>query len=432
MGGSTNVEHAVSSDGGGNGYLAGVTLEDFFEGTEEPAYVLTNEKRGIEHEDSDGERVVKPGSDYNAVAAVTDERVLLLVGGNDDGNGQNRSVSLPYTEIRSVETKSGMLKSRLTLTARTSDRYTFWLGGREDYGHVEEYVEQAISYWVTVDRRLEKAREHLSTVEDKLEDGDPARARTAINRTEELLEEAEQVATDFRDGDHAMHRRIAQLETRLSLARIRTHWTRARQLAGDAESARSEGEYIEAYETYRRSLAEYERAMDRSEGVEYHAADDMDAEVAGVEKAIDEVTGAPLRAATEACETALDADDPETAVDRWETALDACREALTLCLRREDVFDGDPDSLRFQVEWTAQKLVEAHRTVADEARDRGDAARETGDAAAAPEAYDRAREHYESARQVAAEFRSCDPERFERALADLPEEIDTERVDTLA
>ncbi|RXK51520.1 PH domain-containing protein [Halorientalis pallida] len=429
MGGSTNAEHAVSRDGGGHGYLAGVTLEDFFEGTEEPAHVLTNEKRGIKHEDGDGERVVKPGSECNAVAAVTDERVLLLVGGNEDGNGQNRSVSLPYTEIRSVEAKSGVLKSRLTLTARTSDRYTFWLGGREDYSHVEEYVEQAISYWVTVDRRLEKAREHLSRVEDRLEDGDPSTARTAITRTEELLEEAEQVAADFRDGDHAMHRRIAQLETRLSLARIRTHWTRARQLAGTAESARTAGDYVEAYETYRRSLDEFERAMERSEGVEYHASDDMAAEVAGVEKAIDEVTGAPLREATEACEAATDATDRETAVDRWERALDVCHEALTLVLRREDVFDGDPDSLRFQVEWTAQKLVEAHRTVAEAARDRGDDARETGDTTTAREAYYRARDHYEAARQVAAEFRSCDPARFERALADLPEAGDAEAVD---
>ncbi len=429
MGSSRNAEHAASRDGSGNGYLKGATLEDFFEATEEPAYVLTNEKRGVKHEDSDGERVVRPGSAYNAVAAVTDERVLLLVGGNEDKSGQNRSVSLPYTEIRSVESKSGMLKSRLTLTARTSDRYTFWLGGREDYSHVEEYVEQAISYWVTVDRRLEKAREHLSKVEENLEDGEPATARTAINRAEELLSEAEQVATDFRDGDHAMHRRIAQLATRLSLARIRTHWTRARRLAGAAEHARSNGDYFNAYETYGRSLEEYQRALDHSEGVEYQADDDMSAEVAGVEKAVAEVGSAPRREATEACEAATEADDPATAADRWETALDACHEALTLVLRREDVFDGDPDSLRFQVEWTAQKLVEAHRTVADEARDRGETAREAGEAATAAEAYDRARGHYESARQVAAEFRSCDPGRFERALDNLPEDVDAEAVD---
>jgi len=429
MGGSTNAGHAVSSDGDGNGYLDGESLEDFFEGTEEPAYVLTNEKKGIEHEDGDGERVVKPGSGYNAVAAVTDERVLLLVGGNADGAGRNRSVSLPYTEIRSVETSSGVFKSRLTVTARTSDRYTFWVGGREDLAHVEEYVEQAISFWVTVDRRLEKAREHLSTVEDNLDDGEPATARTAINRTEELLEEAEQVAADFRDGDHAMHRRIAQLETRLSLARIRTHWTRARHLAGGAEAARSDGDYVEAYEIYQRSRSAYERATELSADVEYHATDDMAAEVAGVEKAIDEVGSAPLREATEACEAATGADDPETAVDRWETALEACHEALTLALRRGDVFDGDPDALRFQVEWAAQKLVAAHETVAETARDRGEAARETGDAATARETLDRARAHYEAARQVAAEFRSCDPERFERALDRLPESVDAEAID---
>jgi tetratricopeptide (TPR) repeat protein len=192
--------------------------------------------------------------------------------------------------------------------------------------------------------------------------------------------------------------------------------------AGGAEAARTDGDYVDAYETYRRSLEEYRRAKDRSEGVEYQADDDMSAEVAGVEKAIEEVGAAPLREATEACEAATEADDPEVAVDRWATALDACHEALALVLRRGEVFDGDPDSLRFQVEWAAQKLVDAHRTVADEARDRGEAAREAGEVATAVEAFDRARDHYESARQVAAEFRSCDPERFERALASLPED----------
>lgn len=432
MGGSTNAERTVSGDGGGNGYLRDDALENYFEGTEEPVYVLTNEKKGIKHEDKDGERTVKPGSGYSAVAAVTDERVLFLVGGNDGGTGQNRSVSLPYTEIRSVEAKSGMLKSRLTLTARTSDRYTFWQGGREDLEPVAEYVEQAISYWVAVDRRLEKAREHLSKVEDQLDDGDPATAGTATNRAEELLDEAERVAADFRDGDHAMHRRIAQLRTRLSLARIRTHWTQARHLAGGAESARGQGDYLEAYETYSRSLSEYRRAMDLSDGVEYHASDDMAAEVAGVEKAISEIGATPLREATEACEAATDTDDPETAVERWETALEACHEALTLVLRHEDVFEGDPDSLRFQVEWAAQKLVGAHRTCGETAETRGDDARGAGDATAAREAYDRAREHYEAARRVAAEFRSCDPAQFERALDALPDAVEAETPDATA
>ncbi|WP_336002468.1 PH domain-containing protein [Halorientalis halophila] len=426
MGGSSNAERTVSRDGGGAGYLEDAALEDYFEGTEAPAYVLTNEKKGIKHEDGDGERTVTPGSEYSAVAAVTDERVLLVVGGNHEGSGRNRSVSLPYTEIRSVETKTGMLKSRVTLTARTSDRYTFWQGGREDLDPVGEYVEQAISYWVTVDRRLEKAREHVSTVESNLEDGDPATAETAISRSEELLEEARQVAADFREGEHAMHRRIAQLETRLSLARIRTHWTRARHLAAGAEAARTDGDYLEAYETYDRSLSLYERAMDLSKDVEYHEADDMAAEVAGVEKAITEVGGAPLRSATEACERAVEVADPDAAVDAWRRALEESHETLALVLRHGNVFDGDPEALRFQVEWAAQKLAAAHGERAEQAVDRAESARKDGNAAAADAAYDEAREHYDRARRVAAEFRSPDPEEYERARDELPDDVAVE------
>jgi hypothetical protein len=79
-----------------------------------------------------------------------------------------------------------------------------------------------------------------------------------------------------------------------------------------------------------------------------------------------------------------------------------------------------------------QKLVEAQRIDGGSAEARGDEARERGDAAAAAEAYDRARDHYRDARRIAAEFRSCDPEGFERALDRLPDDLDTETADATA
>src|SRR6056297_3514446 len=139
MGGRLDAEQlprSGSDAGSSGGYLRGKRLTDYFEGSERPAFVLSNEAKGIKHERGDETAVVTPGEDYQAVAAVTNERVLLVVGGNDERGGHNREVSLPYTEIRSIETRTGVFKSRLTITARTSDTYHFVLSGREDLAEI--------------------------------------------------------------------------------------------------------------------------------------------------------------------------------------------------------------------------------------------------------------------------------------------------------
>ncbi|WP_136716227.1 PH domain-containing protein [Halorientalis salina] len=421
MGGRLDAQQIPQSgaDGGSSdGYLRGKRLTDYFEGTERPAFVLSNESKGIEHEQGEETTVVEPGSDYRAVAAITNERVLLAVGGNDERTGLNRDVSLPYTEIRSVETETGLFKSRLTITARTSDTYHFPLGGRTDLADVEAFVERAISHWVAVDRRLEKARDHLSTIESNIEAGDPKAAADAYRRTRELLDQAGEVAAAFESGTDAMERRIDQLDTRLTLTEIRGHRTRGRQLADRAEDARSENDYRRALEDYTTAKDQYERAADLAEDTEYHAVGEIRTELASISTAVSEVRTEPYLRAANACVEALQAESP--APERWANATAVCHETYAL-LRRDERFDGDPDALRFQIEWLVQNRMNAHERAAEEAVARGDDHRENGDAAAAREAYETARDHVEQARDLAGEYRSGEPERYEDALETIGE-----------
>lgn len=416
MGGSLDAKQIPRSgadEGSSEGYLRGKRLTDYFEGTEQPAFVLSNETKGIKHEQGGETTVVEPGDDYQAVAAITDERVLLLVGGNDERTGLNRDVSLPYTEIRAVETKTGMFKSRLTITARTSDTYHFMLSGREDLEEVEAFVEQAIAHWVSVDRRLEKAKDHLSTIESHLESGDPEAAADAYRRTRELLDQAADVAERFKPGTHAMVRRVEQLETRLTLTEIRGHRTRARQLADQAEKARSENDYQAALDAYTTAQDQYERAADLAEDIEYHELEEIQSELAEISTAVSEMETEPLLGVANACAAAIQADEP--APDAWATAMEVCEETLVL-FWQTDRFDGDPDALRFQMEWLVQNRMNAHERAADLAIARGDTRREDGDEVTAQEAYERARDHVGRARDLAREFRSGSPDRYDDAL----------------
>jgi hypothetical protein len=401
---ATDVSAPAVESGGDGGLLDGQPLESRFEGSEEPVFVLTSEK-GIKHERDDETKVVTPGEDCAAVAAVTDERVLLVVGGNSDDQGNpDRSVSLPYTEVRSVESNRGVLKSRLTVTARTSDRYHFVVGGREEFADVEATVTRAISHWVAVDRRLSKAKEHLSTIDDHLEAEDPRAAADAYRRTRELIGETRDVAAEFRDGTHAMHRRIEQVETRLTMTQIRGHKVRAGQHVDEAEAARENGEFKRAFEAYRSALEQYDRGQSLAADVDHHGTDEFEERTREVRQALAQIKTGPLVCAMDACAEAQETDDLIDAVEAWQVALRRCHDALVL-VHRHDGFDGDYDALRCQVEWVVGRLLDAHESVVERAEGRGDdAADERPDAAA--EAYRLALGHVESILSVAGEFRS--------------------------
>lgn len=419
---ATDVPAPAVGGGREGQFLRGRRLGERFEGSEEPAAILTSEK-GIKHERGDEEKMVAPGEDCLAVVAITDERVLLVVGGNSDEQGNpDRSVSLPYTEIRSVESNRGVLKSRLTITARTSDRYHFLVSGRESFEAVEATITRAISHWVAVDRRLSKAKEHLSTIDDHLEAEDPRAAADAYRRTSELIADARDVAAQFRDGTHAMHRRIEQVETRLTMTQIHGHEVRAGQHVEQAEAARRRGKFRKAFAAYQSALEQYGRGETLAADVDHHGTESFERRKREVTQALSQLKTGPLVSAMDACETARETDEPAEAVEAWQSALRTCHDALAL-VHSDDAFDGDYDALRCQVEWVVSQLLTAHQQVIDDAETRGDE-RAAEDAEAAIEAYRLARNHAESAAGVANEFRAGDPEPFRAARDRLREKCE--------
>jgi hypothetical protein len=403
---ATQIPAGGSGDTTAGEYLRETDIREYFEGTETVQFLLTNQKKGIKHERDGETNHVTPGSGFSAVAAITDERVLLAVGDSADEEHPeiDRNVSLPYTEIRSVETSRGMLKSRLTITARTSDRYHFMLGGREDLEEPAECIRRGINYWVGVEQRLSKAKDHLSTVEDHLDSGQPREATAAYRQTRELLNEAATLASEYRSGTHAMHRRIEQLETRLTMTELRGHRTRGHQLVTSAESARSQDDYRQAHDDYAAALDQYERTIALARETDHHELDEIEAEHESAQEAVGELESEPLDEAVDACETAVASDEP--AVDAWEAALEKTHSALAISLRY-DRFDGDPESLRYQVEWAAANLISARQRRAETAEKRGD---ETADEEAGREAYEQAHSDFAAARDVASEFRAGDAE----------------------
>lgn len=87
--------------------------------------VLSNTRVGVERTDGDGTERIEPGGDLGAVAALTDRRVLFVVG-QPDGD---EVAAVPYVEFADVEARTEMLTR--TLVVETDGGVTWEFTVRE-------------------------------------------------------------------------------------------------------------------------------------------------------------------------------------------------------------------------------------------------------------------------------------------------------------
>lgn len=398
------------ADGGASGdHLAHGSLADHLGGTEQSAFVLTNRKHGLVERTEDGEsEPVRPTDDGRAAMAITDERLLAVV------ESTATSVrSVPYTDLLSVESSKGLFTSSLTACRADGGTLRFPVRGRTDLADVTEFVGTAIEQWAAVDQRIEDARSALAATGSALRENEAEAAAEADRSARDLLAEARQYATSFRSGEHAMTRRIQQVEDRLRTTELRAHRTRAAQLVEDAERARERGAYERALSRYREAREQYEQALTVAEE---HAPDEVDevrSSLAALERAVGQLSTEPLVEVRDACEAARTAAEPAPAA--WHEALTACDDLREL-LARESRFEGDPDAVGMQLTWVVRNLVDAHRARAERAEAQGDRHRDGGERDAARRKYALACDHYRAARDTAREFAVGDADAVDAAL----------------
>jgi hypothetical protein len=100
------------------GPLADAPLIERLRRSEHPQFVLESRRRGVA---SDRHGTLAPSSDFRALTAVTDERLLAVVG----TESRDRTISVPWGAITAVETDAGVFSSRLSVVT-DDDAYDFW------------------------------------------------------------------------------------------------------------------------------------------------------------------------------------------------------------------------------------------------------------------------------------------------------------------
>ena len=413
-----------------SGYLRDDPASAYLDG-ETPVFVLTNQKRGVEIGRDRGEEHVTPGSGYRTIAAVTDRRLLVLVGdsGTERVDG-DQQLSIPLPEIQSVTAESG--RRDATLTVEQSDGHTVAVhtagSGLET---VAEYVETAATAWRHVETTVDGVTRALVTALDRRDGGAYDDALDGAQAAADQLEDARQTAREFADEwpGTAMLERVRSVERRCENTEATVRVGRARQFADRGERHWREEEFEEAHDAYDRGMAEYDaaRALPAS-AVE--DADRIEAEARRLERTIERLEAAPLQAAIEADRAADDAEDPVAAADHLETAMDRYRRAMAVdedAERRR--FDGDPQDIE-------QRLSDVIESVTAERRKAGTDAKQAGEWYVGTEEYDLAVEEFETAREqfgraieVASEHYPDAVDHLEADLATVEESLERVRAE---
>ncbi len=388
-------------------------LDPFLDSGETVRFVLTSSK-GIERTADGRTTTIEPGSGHEAYAVVTDFRILFLVG--SDAANPSVDVEFDLPSVTRVEARSGLLSTSLVVVAEESTTVKFKPSGGPDLTDVADYVDRIGSAWQDLNRALARTRQATEVFEERLATGDDA--QEALTTARSRLSNAYHQATRHEDGPvDEMLARIEPVEADLDERQVEARLDRVDELVEATEDEDGFAATVSSLAEAADRLAEARDALADAEVDDDAVADTLDERRA----ALDDVAASLLDDAEAACHDALDADDPNTALERWETAADRYR---TLLDAEWDGLGGaSADALRYQLSWIIGRRIDALSALAASLEAEGDELDDAGEEGST-DRYERAKARAESARDLAAEHPHADADRFDDRLDELDEKIE--------
>lgn len=425
----TEILTSTSTSGGllgGGEMLATDPLEAYLYEHETPKYALRNKKAGLEIETPGGTEHAQPSDDYQAVALITDLRLLFVVG-NDGGDEMLEVPLLDVIEAKS--TSEGFRKSALLVITEADETWQF--ACTEDVSDVASTVDEMAYIWANAQRLLDEAEEQLTEAEQRLTRREVSEARGELGDAQSKIETAVRRIAEV--GPAAQR----QVESR---ARTLADWLIdvERMLSAD-EAAKSHRDAQHAWgeQAYEDAAAAYEAAIDSyrialSKDGPTPTDDTLQSRLDGALQERELLRVAPLMDADTARRAAIDTEDPEQAASAWEQALDGYRDVLTLEWGKERRdFAADKEKIQEQTVAIADDAIEDHMRAGRQWIQSADTLAVDGHDTQARDVYERAREQFELAKQLAHEVLPETPDHIEDALALVDERLSGAVPDTV-
>lgn len=320
---------------------------------EEPQYVLRNKKQGFTIDRPDGTEEYGPIGRYSGLSVVSDVRVLFVVGGRD----KDRTVSVDMADVAAVHADDGVLGGVLVLETGDDVAYRFPCKG--DLDDVVEYLDAATGIWRSAHKRVERAEQQLDKLREFFDSGDVDVVLAAVGEVRETLDAARDEAAPLPAARDHVDERADGVEERLATLERRAYAEQAEQARERAHVRWDDHEYEAAFDHLDDAADAYESAATVDGDEPDDALLERRQETLDDERA--RLASAPVERAEHAVEVATAAENPDAAIDWWETAIERYETALSLDWGREKRrFDGDPDDLREQLADIARNLVGAY------------------------------------------------------------------------
>ncbi|WP_123621544.1 zinc ribbon domain-containing protein [Halorubrum sp. CSM-61] len=158
---------------GSTGFLSTANLSEaplieYLDAGENPQFIFQNDIKGISIEQYGD---VQPDDDYRAFVAITDQRILCVIGQENEDS----VVTIPYGELQSVESATGMFKHRITVSddSRDIDLYiaTEAIDDENEVGAAEDFIAARLGTEAGSNLRVTVDGQPLNSVSpDELED----------------------------------------------------------------------------------------------------------------------------------------------------------------------------------------------------------------------------------------------------------------------
>jgi hypothetical protein len=411
------TETAVSGRIRTEAILAGEPLSSYLDDGETPQFVLRNKKSGVEVEQGETVTTLEPGDSYQALAVVTDTRVLFAVG-NERGDKTGEVQLADIVQAKSED--SGFRSTALVL--ETLDERTWSFPCRGDTAAVASYVDDIAQTWASAERRADEVETQLTDAHELLQDGEYEAASETISGVKSTLET---IIRDLQSLGPAAANYARERAEPLAQGLLELQGPLRAQLAGkahaQAQEAWDEDEFEQAVNAYNRAITGYEQALDRESGPSNEALTDR-LRAAVRERELLRV--APLVAADTARRKARKLDEPETAATQWEDVLSKYRRVLDLEWPGEKSFVATPERLREQAASAAKDAIDDYYEAGRRRLGSADEFSVDGRERRAEVLYERAREQFQQARQLATEAHPDRVDELDAAIETVESRLD--------
>jgi tetratricopeptide (TPR) repeat protein len=396
--------------------LSGAPLAERLDGDEEPKYLLRNKKSGVTVAAEEESRTMEPDDQFQALALVTDVRVLFAIGTADG----DRTVSVSHSEmVQAKRSDEGFRTTALVIETIDGRRWTFPCKG--DTAEVASVVDGLAQVWANAERLADEAEEAIETAEQHLAAdeyeaatealaGVKANLRTAIARLREVGASA---GAHIETRGERLARRLLDLQGPL--------WAQlAASAHGEAMAAWREGEFERAATEYEEAIRGYEQALDRDSGPSTGV---LEQRLDGALTERELLRVMPLVEADTARRHAREIEECEAAAANWETVLERYQGLLALDWPGDRGFVADSDIVHTQAAAAAEDAIEDYFEAGKRRLGSADRFAVDGREDRASVLYERARDQFEAAHRLATEAHPDRVEELETALSTVDRRI---------